>query len=246
MNVYLAEFIGTAILILLGNGVVANVVLKDTKSFAAGWMVIATAWAFAVYVAVLVVGPISGAHINPAVTLALAVKGAFAWDQVVPYIVAQFLGGMFGALLVYIFFKDHFAITDEAGAKRACFCTEPAIRKYSSNFICEVIGTFLLVFVIFYIAGADIVLPGASETTPIGLGSIGALPVAILVWAIGLSLGGTTGYAINPARDGGPRIMLTLLAKKLKTAPDWTYGLIPLTAPLVGGVLAALVYKAIM
>ena len=153
MNAYFAEFFGTALLILLGNGVVANVCLNKTKGQSSGWIVITTAWAFAVYVAVVVTGPYSGAHLNPAVTLGVAMKGAFAWELVPGYIAAQVVGGMVGALLVYIMYKDHFAATEEEGLKRACFCTEPAIRNYPINLVNEIIGTFVLVFVIFYLAG---------------------------------------------------------------------------------------------
>ena len=150
-------------------------------------------------------------------------------------------------LLVYITYKDHFAATQEEGLKRACFCTEPAIRNYPINLVSEIIGTFVLVFVIFYLAGANITLPGTTESTPIGLGSIGALPVAILVWAIGLSLGGTTGYAINPARDLGPRLTLGLfLGGILKAKADWGYSWVPVVGPSIGAVLAAMLYNAIM
>ncbi|OOF58593.1 MIP/aquaporin family protein [Rodentibacter myodis] len=247
MNAYFAEFFGTALMILLGNGVVANVCLDKTKGQSAGWIVITTAWAFAVYVAVAVTGPYSGAHLNPAVTLGLAAKGAFDWALVPGYVIAQMLGGMTGAFFVYLMYRDHFLATENEGAKRACFCTEPAIRNYPSNLISEIIGTFVLIFVIFYLTGASIIFPGAAETTPIGLGSIGALPVAILVWAIGLSLGGTTGYAINPARDLGPRLTLGIfLSRKLKTKADWGYSWVPVIGPLVGALLAAAVYAAVM
>ncbi len=247
MNAYLAEFIGTAILILMGNGVVANVCLNKTKGQSSGWIVITTAWAFAVYLGVVIAGPYSGAHFNPAVTISLAVKGAFDWSMVAGYIGAQMTGGILGALLVYLSYKDHFAATEDEGAKRACFCTEPAIRNYGSNFMSEVIATFVLLFVIFYITGAEITMPGASEATPIGLGSVGAIPVAILIWALGLSLGGTTGYALNPARDLSPRFTLgVLLRSVLKTPADWGYSWVPVLGPITGGILAAIVYNAIM
>ncbi|MDD0823293.1 aquaporin family protein [Mannheimia sp. AT1] len=247
MNAYLAEFLGTIILVLMGNGVVANVCLNKTKGQNSGWIVITTAWAFAVYVAVVIAGPYSGAHFNPAVTIGLAVRGAFDWSMVIGYIGAQMLGGMIGAFLVYLSYKDHFAATEDAGSKRACFCTEPAIRNYPNNFISEVIATFVLLFVIFYITGADITLPGTTESTPIGLGSVGAIPVAILIWALGLSLGGTTGYALNPARDLGPRLTLGLfLGKKLNTPADWAYSWVPVLGPITGGVLAAILYNIIM
>ncbi|EIJ68986.1 MULTISPECIES: MIP/aquaporin family protein [Pasteurellaceae] len=246
MNAYLAEFLGTALLVLMGNGVVANVCLNKTKGNSSGWIVITTAWAFAVYVAVVATGPYSGAHLNPAVTLGLAVKGSFAWEMVPGYIIAQVIGGILGGLIVYLFYSDHFAVTDDPAAKRACFSTEPAIRHFSTNLFCEIIGTVVLVSVIFYISGGEMTLPNAQGTVPIGLGSVGALPVAILVWAIGLSLGGTTGYAINPARDFGPRIALSLLSKKLNTSPDWGYGWVPILGPMIGGVIAALGYNFIM
>ncbi|UWZ93156.1 aquaporin family protein [[Pasteurella] aerogenes] len=246
MNAYLAEFLGTALLVLMGNGVVANVCLNKTKGNAGGWMVITTAWAFAVYVGVVAVGPYSGAHLNPAVTIGLALHGVFDWAMVPGYIAAQIVGGILGGLVVYLFYCDHFAVTEDEGAKRACFCTEPAIRKFSSNLVSEIIGTIVLVSVIFYISAGSIVLPGADAEIPIGLGSIGALPVAILVWAIGLSLGGTTGYAINPARDFGPRIALCLLSKKLNTSPDWGYAWVPVVGPVIGGILAALGYNLVM
>lgn len=239
MNPFIAELIGTALLILLGNAVVTNCVLKGTKGNNGGWIVITAGWAFGVFAGVVVAGPVSGAHLNPAVTIGLAVAGKFPWADVGGYILAQFLGGMLGALLVYLFYVDHFKVTTEESSKRACFCTEPAIRNYPSNIFCEVLGTFVLMFVIFYIADGSIVVPEMDLNAPIGLGSVGALPVAILVWVIGLSLGGTTGYAINPARDGAPRIVLTLLGKKV-ASPDWGYGIIPLVAPVIGAVLAAL------
>lgn len=242
MNAFTAEIVGTALLVLLGNGVVANCVLKGTKGNGGGWMVITTAWAFAVYVGVVVAGPVSGAHLNPAVSIGLAAAGKFPWGSVVPYIIAQFIGAGIGALLVWQFHTDHFKITEDEGAKRACFCTEPAIRNYRSNFICEMIGTFVLLFVIFYIAGASMDVPGQGSV-PIGMGSLGALPVAILVWAIGLSLGGTTGYAINPARDNGPRLVLTVIGKGMNTRPDWAYGWVPCAGPVAGAVLAAILYR---
>ncbi|SDZ95295.1 glycerol uptake facilitator protein [Flavobacterium gillisiae] len=238
MTPFIAEIIGTMLLILLGNGVVANVVLKDTKGNNSGWIVITTAWAFAVFVGVAVAGPISGAHLNPIVTLGLALVGKFAWSQVVPYIIAQMIGAMLGAFLVWLSHKDHFAATEDEAGKLACFSTGPAIRNYTSNLISEIIGTFVLIFVIFYLAGPDVHIAAAADAK-IGLGSIGALPVAILVWAIGLSLGGTTGYAINPARDLGPRIVHSLL---FKGSSDWSYSWVPIVGPIIGSSLAALCY----
>lgn len=244
MSPFVAEIIGTLLLVLLGNGVVAACCLKDTKSGPAGWMVITTAWAFAVFVGVVVAGPYSGAHLNPAVTIGLAVAGKFAWGSIVPYILAQFIGAMLGALLVWWFYQDHFKITDDEGLKRACFCTSPAIRNLPVNFINEAVGAFVLVFVVFYIAGGSIVLPGTEEVA-VGLGSVGALPVAILVWAIGLSLGATTGYAINPARDLGPRLVLSRLTF-LKTSPDWSYSWVPVAGPITGAIIAAILYRILM
>ena len=242
MTPFVAEIIGTMLLILLGNGVVANVVLKKTKGNNSGWIVITAGWAFAVFVAVTVAGPISGAHINPAVTIGLAIAGKFAWNQVAYYIVAQMIGAMLGAFLVWLFNKDHFAITDNEGGKLACFSTIPAIRNYSSNLITEIIGTFVLIFVIFHIAGPELTL-SADSAAKIGLGTIGALPVAILVWAIGLSLGGTTGYAINPARDLGPRIMHAILP--VKGSSDWSYAWIPVVGLIVGAAIVAGLHMAL-
>jgi len=241
MTPFVAEFLGTMLLILLGDGVVANVVLKNTKGNNGGWIVISTAWALAVFVGVMVAAPYSGAHINPAVTIALAVAGQFAWSSVASYIVAQMLGAMTGAFLVWLMYRDHFNQTEDKGAVLAVFCTGPAIRRYSSNFISEVVGTFVLLFTIFYITGAEI----TSSREPIGLGSVGAIPVAFLVWAIGLSLGGTTGYAINPARDLGPRIMHALLPIKTKGGNDWSYAWVPVIGPVVGCILAAVLFMGL-
>ncbi|SHM56676.1 MIP/aquaporin family protein [Chryseobacterium polytrichastri] len=240
MTPFVAEIIGTMLMILLGNGVVANVVLKDTKGNNSGWIVIATAWALAVFVGVQVAGPISGAHLNPAVTIGLAVAGKFSWDLVPTYIAGEMIGAALGAFLVWLFYRDHFAITEDEGAKLACFSTGPAIRNPLSNFISETIGTFVLVFVIFYFSDPSLSIHN-DTTAKIGLGSIGALPVAFLVWAIGLSLGGTTGYAINPARDLGPRIMHALLP--IKGSSDWGYAWIPIAAPILGASLAAILYS---
>jgi len=242
MTPFIAEFIGTLLLILLGNGVVANVVLKGTKGNNSGWIVITTGWAFAVFVGVIVAGPVSGAHLNPAVTIGLAIIEKFAWNQVASYILAQLIGAVTGGFLVWFFHKDHFAITKDDETKFACFGTAPAIRNNFSNLISEIIGTFVLIFVIFYIAGPELTINTASDSK-IGLGSIGALPVAILVWAIGLSLGGTTGYAINPARDLGPRIAHTFL---LKGKSNWDYAWIPIIGPILGSTLAAFLYLLLL
>lgn len=238
MSPFMAELIGTMLLILLGDGVVANVLLNDTKGNNSGWIVITTAWGLAVFVGVTVAGPISGAHLNPAVTIGLAIAGKFAWANVGSYILAQMLGAILGAFLVWLMYYDHFQKTNDPGFVLAVFCTGPAVRNYLSNIISEIIGAFVLIFVVFYITGAEI----TPSKTPIGLGSVGAIPVAFLVWVIGLSLGGTTGYAINPARDLGPRIMHAILPIKSKGTSDWPYAWIPILGPIIGAAAAALLY----
>jgi glycerol uptake facilitator protein len=238
MSPFMAEMIGTMLLILLGDGVVANVLLNDTKGNNGGWIVITTAWGLAVYVGVVVAGPYSGAHLNPAVTIGLAIAGKFPWASVMPYIVAQMLGAFLGALLVWLMYYNHFQRDNKPDSILAVFCTGPAIRNYASNIISEIIGAFVLVFTVFYIAGAQI----TPTKTPIGLGSVGALPVALLVWVIGLSLGGTTGYAINPACDLGPRIIHFIVPIKSKGTSDWSYAWIPVLGPIVGAAIAAVLY----
>lgn len=241
MTPFIAELIGTMLLILLGNGVVANVVLNKTKGNNSGWIVISTAWAFAVFVGVTVAAPYSGAHINPAVSIGLALVGKFPWADVPIYIFAQMMGAMIGASLVWLSYKDHYAATDDQAGILATFATGPAIRKYSSNFITEVIGTFVLVFTVLFITGASL-----ADGTAIGLGSVGAIPVTLLVWAIGLSLGGATGYAINPARDLGPRFMHQILPIKTKGNSDWAYAWVPIVAPMVGAAIAAALSMAVL
>lgn len=236
MSPFIAEIIGTFLLILLGGGVVANVVLEKTKSNDQGWMVITTGWGLAVFAGVVVAGPYSGAHLNPAVSIGLAIAGEFAWKAVPIYIIAQFIGSMIGALLVWIVYKDHFDITDDAESKRCVFCTSPAIRNPLINIISEIVGTFVLVFAVLYFSDATL----GDAHTPMGMGSLGAIPVGFIVWAIGLSLGGTTGYAINPARDLGPRIIHSLLPINNKASNDWTYAIIPVAGPLIGAALAAM------
>ncbi|MGM9475658.1 MIP/aquaporin family protein [Pedobacter sp. GSP4] len=243
MNVYLAEFIGTALMILLGNGVVANVVLQGTKGNNGGWITITTAWALAVFVGVVVAGPYSGAHLNPIVTLGLAIGKGFDWSLVPFYILSQLAGAMTGALLVWLMYKDHFDATADQGLKAAPFATAPAIRNNVSNLVSEIIGTFVLIFVIFYFTDASM---GTKENvTPIGLGSMGAIPVAFLVWVIGLALGGTTGYAINPTRDLGPRIIHAIIPMKGKGSSGWDYAWIPIVGPIIGSVLAAVIFLLI-
>ena len=242
MTPFFAELIGTMILILLGNGVVANVVLKRTKGNGTGWMVITTGWGLAVFAAVVVAAPYSGAHLNPAITLGFAVTGKFAWGQVVPYIVAQLVGAAIGAVLVWLFYYRHYIVSEDAGAKLATFCTAPAIRNNGSNFFSEFVGTFVLMFVVLYITNGELFIEESATTLPIGLGSVGALPVAFVVWVIGLSLGGTTGYAINPARDFAPRLMHALLPVQGKGTSEWSYAWIPVIAPVACAIFAGVLY----
>jgi glycerol uptake facilitator protein len=238
MHPLLAEFLGTMLVILLGNGVVANVILNKTKGNGGGWIVITTGWALAVFVGVAVAGPYSGAHLNPAVTLAMSIAGKFAWSAVPSFVAAQLAGAMTGACLVWFHYKDHLDDTADPGLVQACYCTAPAIRNNGRNFASEVVGTFVLIFTIFYFTGAEL----GEEKTPVGMGSLGALPVSLLVLAIGLSLGGTTGYAINPVRDFGPRIMHALLPVKGKQGSGWDYAWIPILGPFVGAMIAAALY----
>lgn len=222
----LFEFIGTAILILFGAGVCANVSLKKTLGQGAGWGVISFGWGFAVFVAAFISGPYSGAHLNPAVTVGLAIAGSFK-GSVLGYIIAQILGAILGASLVFLMYKPHFDEEDDPNVKKGVFCTGPAIKAYFYNFMSEVIGTFALIFGILMVGGAEIA---------------GPLPVSLLIVAIGMSLGGTTGYAINPARDLGPRIAHAILPIKGKRDSDWGYAWIPILGPIVGSALAAGLY----
>lgn len=233
MSMYLAEFFGTMILVLLGDGVVANVVLNKSKGKDTGWIVITTGWGFAVGMAVYVTGWVSGAHINPAVTIGLASIGKFSWALVPGYLIAQVLGGFVGAILVYLAYRNHFEATEDSATKLAVFSTGPEIRNFKWNFITEAIGTAMLLIGVLGITN------GHNNA-----GALGSLLIGILVWSIGLSLGGPTGYAINPARDLGPRIAHALLPISGKEGSDWKYGLIvPIFGPIVGGVLGALVYQ---
>jgi glycerol uptake facilitator protein len=238
MTPFTAELIGTMFLILLGAGVVANVILKGTKGNAGGWMVITTGWALAVFVGVSIAGPYSGAHLNPAVTIALAIAKQIKWSVVPGFILAQLLGAMLGAFLAWLVYKDHFNETTDPDTQLAVFSTGPAIRNTTFNLLSEIVGTFVLIFVVLYFTNAQI-----EETkSKIGLGSLGAIPVTFLVWAIGLSLGGTTGYAINPARDLGPRIIHSILPIKHKGSSNWKYAWVPVIGPIIGASLAALLY----
>jgi glycerol uptake facilitator protein len=228
------EFMGTLVLILMGNGVVANVNLKKSYAQDAGWMVIATGWALAVMTGVFtaIACGSAGAHLNPAVTLGFAVSSG-DFSKLVPYVAAQIMGAIAGATLVWLYFLPHWSVTPEADLKRACFCTSPAIRRPASNLLCEVIGTFVLVLVVSAIFSKAVAAGGPSA-------GLGPYLVGSLVWGIGLSLGGTTGYAINPARDLGPRIAHALLPVAGKGGSDWPYAAIPVAGPLLGGALAGL------
>jgi len=234
MSIFLGEMIGTMLLILLGNGVVANVLLSETKGNNSGWIVITFGWAIAVFVGVFVAAPISGAHLNPAVTVALASLDKLDWGLVPTYIIAQLLGSIIGSILVWITYKKHFDVTDSPDLIRATFCTSPAIRHSFYNVLTEVIATFALVFGVLYM-----VAPSSS------LGTLDALPVALLVLGIGLGLGGPTGYAINPARDLGPRIAHFLLPISNKSHTDWSYSWIPIVGPLVGGLAASMIFSVL-
>jgi glycerol uptake facilitator protein len=255
MNPYLAEFVGTAILILLGNGVVANVVLHQSKGHHGGWMVISAGWGLGVAIAVYSVGRISGAHINPAVTVALAVIGEFSWALVPGYVAAQIAGAVTGATLVWLTYLAHWGVTPDTGAKLGCFSTAPAVRQTGPAFITEFIGTAMLVFGVLAIGKIGAGVP-AAELSALGenvstslAGTVATwwspLLVGLLVLSIGLSLGGPTGYAINPARDLGPRIAHQLLPIAGKGSSDWSYAWVPVVAPLAGGAGGALLYQAL-
>jgi glycerol uptake facilitator protein len=228
MNAFFAEFFGTAMIIVFGGGVVSNVLLNKTKGNNSGWIVITFGWAVGVFTGVLIAAPVSGAHLNPAVTLALVLAGKFSLSLLPLYICAQTLGAMFGAFLVWLAYKKHFDATEDGDIKLAVFCTAPNIRSYWYNVITEVIGTYVLSLAVLYMAEPEV-----------GLGSLNALPVAIVVLGLGLSLGGPTGYAINPARDIGPRIMHFFLPIPMKRDSDWGYSWVPIVGPLLGASIAA-------
>lgn len=233
MSIYLAELLGTMILIILGDGVVANVVLNKTKGHNSGWIVITTGWGLAVAIAALIFGTTSGAHLNPALTIGLAVIGRFPWNDVPGYIVAQLTGGFLGAVIVWIYYRLHFKETEDKAAKLAVFCTGAEIKDTFTSFACEVIGTFILVFGLLGI-----------NNTPL-VNGLAPLAAGVIVWAIGLTLGGTTGYAINPARDFGPRLAHFILPIHDKGDSDWRYAWIPVIAPVVGSIIAAIVFNSI-
>jgi glycerol uptake facilitator protein len=240
MQAYIAEFIGTMILIILGDGVVAGVLLRNSKAENSGWIVITFGWAMAVAIAVYCVGQFSGAQINPAVTIANAVTGNLEWALVPGYIIAQFLGAFVGGVIVWLAYLAHWGETEDAGLKLGVFCTAPAIYNTPANIITEIIGTFVLVFGIFgIVANAGAV--GGSAAAVIGSG-INPLLVGLLVLGIGLSLGGPTGYAINPARDLGPRIAHAVLPIAGKGGNDWGYAWIPVVGPIIGGILGAVLF----
>lgn len=240
MSTYLAELLGTMILVLLGDGVVANVVLNKTKGQNSGWIVITAGWAFAVTVAVYCVNPISGAHLNPAVTLGMVAIGNFDVEQAVGYIAAQMVGAFLGAVLVWLTYLPHWGATTDTGSKLGVFCTAPAIRHTVGNLICEIIGTAVLVLGVLAILSPANLVAGSGFDK----GFAPAL-VGLLVWSIGLSLGGPTGYAINPARDLGPRLAHLLLPIPGKGGSDWSYAWIPVVGPIIGGIAGALIYKAL-
>lgn len=231
MTPFVAELFGTAVLIIIGNGVVANVVLPKTKGNNGGLISIVLGWMIAVFVGVYMTSSISGGHLNPAVTIALAMAGKFSWTLVPSYILAQMLGAMIGALVVWMVYKAHFNESENASDQLACFSTGPSIKNLPQNFITETLASFIFLLGIFFIQPAGV-----------EMGALSALPVALLVGGIGLGLGGPTGWAINPARDLGPRIIHFLLPIKGKGASDWGYAAIPVFGPIVGGILAAIIY----
>ena len=239
MSPFLAELLGTMLLIILGDGVVANVVLSKTKGQNGGWIVITAGWAFAVTVAVYAVGAFSGAHLNPAVTIGLAAIGKFAWASVPVYIAAQLLGAFIGATVVWLAYLPHWPVTENPAAKLAVFCTAPAMRHPASNVLTEVVGTFVLVLGVLTVLTPKNLNPSHGWDA-----GFGPCLVGIIVWSIGLSLGGPTGYAINPARDLGPRLAHAVLPIAGKGGSDWGYAWIPVAGPIIGGVLAGLLYRA--
>jgi glycerol uptake facilitator protein len=247
MQTYLAEAIGTMMLVLLGDGVVANVVLARSKGHNGGWIVVTLGWAVAVALAVYAVGRVSGAHLNPAVTIALATIGSFPWQQVPGYIAAQMLGAIGGAVLVWLAYLPHWSATPDQGGKLGVFCTAPAIRSSGANFICEAIGTMALLFGILAIAGdaQGLTKPGELDLSVVFSRGLQPLLVGVLVLGIGLSLGGPTGYAINPARDLGPRLAHAILPIPDKGPSDWGYAWIPVMAPIVGGIAGAGLYALV-
>ena len=245
MSPFIAEIIGTMILILLGNGVVANALLDETKGKDTGFLFINIGWGIAVFTGVLIAAPFSGAHLNPAVSIGLAIAGEFSWDLVGIYILAQMIGACLGATLVWLSYFHHYHTTEDGDIKLFTFCNKPALRTPIMNMVTEMIATFVLVYAVLYIAGPIIEKNGV-EDAKIGLGTLGALPVALLVVGIGASLGGPTGYAINPARDLGPRIMHAILPLGTKGSTDWGYSWVPVVGPILGAMLAAGLYLVLV
>jgi len=247
MQSYLAELLGTMILVLLGDGVVANVLLQRSKGQNSGWIVVTTGWGVAVAIAVYAVGRISGAHLNPAVTIALATIGSFSWAQVPGYIAAQMVGAFLGAVLVWLTYLPHWRETPDPGAKLGIFCTGPAIRSTGANLITEIVGTAVLMFGILAIAAnaQTLARPGDVDLSVVFSRGLQPLLVGVLVLGIGLSLGGPTGYAINPARDLGPRLAHAILPIPGKGASDWGYSWIPVVGPIIGGIAGAGLYSIV-
>ncbi len=243
MTNFSGEILGTMLLVLLGDGTVANVALAKSKAYAAGWMVVATGWGLAVFVGAYTVASISGAHLNPAVTLGMAITGKLAWAKVPSYVGGQMIGAMLGAVIVWLAYLPHWAETSDAAVKLGVFCTAPAIRQPPANLLTEIIGTFVLMLGIFGIKEA-VLEQGTSAAVPIHMGALGVLPVGFLVWAIGLALGGPTGYAINPARDFGPRLAHAILPIPGKGRSDWGYAIVPILGPFLGAGIAAAFLKA--
>jgi len=239
MNPYIAELVGTMVLILLGDGVCAATSLEKSKAKGGGWVVIAFGWGLAVMCGVFIAGPYSGAHLNPAVSLAMAIAGSLTWNAFIWYVLAQMAGGVIGAALVWLFYKDHFDATENPDTKLGCFCTMPAINNPLRNLLCEIIGTWMLMFCIFTFT--------TKENTPaVGMGDLGAIPVTLLIVSIGMSLGGATGYAINPARDLSPRLAHAFLPfKSPKRDSGWSYSWIPVAGPCIGAALAALCFHVL-
>ncbi|WP_185861425.1 MIP/aquaporin family protein [Blattabacterium cuenoti] len=238
-----AEIIGTMILVFLGNGVVANVILSKTKGHSkyGGWVPITLGWALAVFMAIIVSAPYSGAHLNPCVTISFAIIGKFRWEMVPFYIFSQFVGAMLGSLFVWVLYKDHFLETQDEQEKLSVFVTIPSIKNLFSNFLSEVLATFIFIFISLYLSTEGILFFGERKY-PIGLGSLGAIPYALVVLGVVLSLGGATGAAINPARDLGPRIIYSIIPITGKVKNHWNYAWVPIIGPIVGGIIASTLY----
>lgn len=249
MTAWTAELIGTALLVLFGNGVVANVVLPKTKGNNSGWIVITVGWALAVYIGAFCSDKYSGAHLNPAVSIAMFVVGKMTFETTISYMIAQCIGALIGSTLVYLYYREHFRACEDSQAKLACFCTGANIRNHAQSFFCETVGTFALILPILLMISPTVDLSSMGSQfsqAKIGMGSLGLLPVAMLVFGIGVSLGGTTGYAINPARDLIPRLVHSLLPISGKGSSQWDYAWVPVAGPILGAVLAAMIYKLLV